>query len=376
MEVRVAIADSQPAIAVPGASPQGEKREKEKIKRKYSLTRAIHLLANQRKLDGIELEMHQEAVKEVQDRGGAIGGLGVPSLMFEKRADLVAGTDTAGGHTVPTSTESLIPILRPRMRVESLGATVLSGLSGNLDFPKQDGASVAVWEGETDENAQSDATFKKLTMSPKRVGAFTKFSKQLLAQSSISVENFVRNDLEIAIALAVDAAAINGSGAGNQPTGLLNTTGIGSVAIGANGGAATRNQLVDLESAIAAENADEGVLAFLTTPGVRGALRKTKTDAGSGIFVWGEMANTLLGYNAQVSTQVPSNLTKGSGTNLHAMLFGDFSKLVLGNWAGLDIVIDPYTLATQAMVKVTVNSWWDIMVRYPKAFSAIKDIAV
>jgi HK97 family phage major capsid protein len=296
--------------------------------------------------------------------------------MFEKRADLVAGTDTAGGHTVPTSTESLIPILRPRMRVESLGATVLSGLSGNLDFPKQDGASVAVWEGETDENAQSDATFKKLTMSPKRVGAFTKFSKQLLAQSSISVENFVRNDLEIAIALAVDAAAINGSGAGNQPTGLLNTTGIGSVAIGANGGAATRNQLVDLESAIAAENADEGVLAFLTTPGVRGALRKTKTDAGSGIFVWGEMANTLLGYNAQVSTQVPSNLTKGSGTNLHAMLFGDFSKLVLGNWAGLDIVIDPYTLATQAMVKVTVNSWWDIMVRYPKAFSAIKDIAV
>lgn len=69
-----------------------------------------------------------------------------------------------------------------------------------------------------------------------------------------------------------------------------------------------------METALAVDNADTGNLAFLTTPGIRGVLKKTKIDAGSGQFVWGQDAQTLNGYRAAVSTQVPSDLTKGSSS--------------------------------------------------------------
>ena len=378
MEATEAIQRSTP-VSGTGYAPGpagGEKREKAKAKRAYSIVRALNLKAEGRALDGLEAEMHQEANKEVQERGHSLSGVGVPSFIFEKRADLVAGSGAADGATVETSVGGLIPILRPKMKVESLGAQVLTGLTGNINFPKQDGASVAVWEGETDANAQSDATFATLGISPNRLGMFTQFSKQLLAQSTISVENLVRNDLETGIRLAVDAAAINGSGSGNQPTGILNTSGIGNVAMGTNGGVPTRNALIDLEAAIAAADGDEGTMGFLTTPGIRGKLRKTATDAGSGLFIWGEQNNTLLGYRAEVSNQSPSDLVKGTASDAHSIILGDWSKMILANWAGYDLVVDPYTLATTGMVKVTANSWWDILVRYPKAFAAIKDALV
>lgn len=375
LEARETAIPSNKATGQPGPAG-GEQRELKKIRKNFSIARAIRLRSEGRALDGIEKEMHEEAAKEVAERGQSLQGIGVPSIMVEKRADLVAGTDAAGGYTVETEVGGLLPILRPKMKVEQLGATVLTGLRGNINFPKQNAASVAVWEGETDDNAQSDAAFGVVGVSPKRLGMFTQFSKQLLAQGTISVENFVRMDLETGIKLAVDKAAINGSGASGEPTGLLNTSGIGDVAMGTNGGNPTRDVLVDLESAIAANDADDGTLAFLTTPGIRGKLRKTKTDTGSGLFVWGEQSNTLLGYNAAVSTQVPSNLTKGTETAAHAILFGDWRQLLLANWAGFDLVVDPYTLANKAMVKVVANSWWDIMVRYPKAFAAIKDATV
>jgi HK97 family phage major capsid protein len=187
------------------------------------------------------------------------------------------------------------------------------------------------------------------------------------------VEQFVRNDLNMAVRIAVDAAAINGSGSGNVPEGILNVTGIGDVAGGTNGLVPTFEHIVDLETAVAVDNADMGALAYLTTPGIRGALKKAKTDAGSGLFVWGQDAATLNGYRAAVSTQVPSDLVKGSSSDAHAIIFGNWNDLIMASWGGFDIVVDPYTLATQATVRVIVNSWWDMAVRHPESFAAMKD---
>ena len=213
-------------------------------------------------------------------------------------------------------------------------------------------------------------------MTPNRLGAKTHISKQLLAQSSISVEQFVRNDLDTAVRIAVDYAAINGSGSGNVPEGILNVTGIGNVAGGTNGLLPTFDHIIDLETAVSVDNADIGALAYLTTPGIKGALKKAKTDSGSGLFVWGQDAQTLNGYRAAVSTQVPSDLVKGSSSDAHAIIFGNWNDLILASWGGFDIVVDPYTLATQATVRVIVNSWWDMAVRHPESFAAMKDALI
>ena len=189
----------------------------------------------------------------------------------------------------------------------------------------------------------------------------------------MDVEKFVQNDLLMAVMLAVDLAAINGPGSGGAPTGILNTSGIGTVSGGTNGAAPTWANIVGLEKEVAVDNADVGKLAYLTNPKVRGKLKTTETASGSGQFVWPVNGSELNGYTAGVSTQVPSNLTKGTGTDLSAILFGNFTDLLIGQWGGLDIIVDPYTRANEGQIKIVTNSFWDVLLRHPESFAAMVD---
>lgn len=375
--------------------------EEEKAVKRYSLLRAIRSqLPNAGEpLTGLEKEMHEEAQREARQANITdLAGVGMPSffLQFQRtnkagiaqQRALNVGTDTAGGHTVDTELRGLIPFLRPKLAVEAAGATTLTGLTSNIDFPRNDGITSATWEGETDANADSEPTFDKVQMTPHRLGANTPFSKQLLVQSSLDVENMVRRQLERAIEQALDLCAISGDSSSNaaQPDGILNIGGINTVAIGTNGGAATYANIVQMETEIATDNAEFGRLAYLTTPGVRGALKTTEKATNTGMFVWTDgplptdpdqpRVDELNGYRAFVSTQVPSNLSKGSGSNLHALIFGNFEELLIGQWGGLDIVVDPYSLKKNAQIEITANTWWDIAVRHPESFCAITDIVV
>jgi len=356
---------------------RGEEADKKKTVERFSFVRAMGNLVNNKPLEGIELEMHQEAQKEARDHGVNISGYGVPRMVASPEArDLTAGTATAGGNTVATDLGDLIDVLRPQLLTQQMGVQVLTGLNGNLDFPKQTSKSTANWEGETDAAAETEPTFGKVSLTAKRLAAYTEFSLQLGYQSSLDVENLVRGDLQRAIALAVDAAVINGSGSG-QPTGILTLLLAGNtVAGGTNGGAPTWDNIAELEGKVATQNALLGSLGYLTTPGVKTKLKTTKIDAGSGQFVWGVNSMELNGYSAGVSTQVPSTLTKGTGTNLHAIIFGNFNDYLLGQWGGLDLVVDPYTKATEGMRRVIVNSFWDGDARNDESFSAMIDAIV
>jgi HK97 family phage major capsid protein len=370
--------------------------ERSAVKR-YSLLRAIRsqLPNNNEPLAGLEKEMHEEALREARSANITdLAGVGVPSffLQFQRagktaqKRDLVVGTTTAGGFTVDTELGELIPFLRPRLAVEAAGATTLTGLTSNIDFPRNDSTTSATWEGETDSNADDEPSFDRVQMEPHRLGANTPFSKQLLVQSSIDVENMVRRQLERAIAEALDSAAISGdSGAvSSQPDGILNINSINTVTIGTNGGAMTYPKVVEMETKIATDNADFGRLAYLTTPGVRGQLKTTEKATNTGMFVWSDgplptdpsqpRVDEVNGYRAFVSTQVPSDLTKGSGTDLHAMIFGNFEELIIGQWGGLDIVVDPYSQKKKAQIEITANTWWDIAARHPESFCAVSEI--
>jgi hypothetical protein len=333
--------------------------EESKVKKNYSFLRAASLLANNKNLDGLEAEMHQEAEREFRAAGiSPSGNLFVPKMyVAREKRDMTAGTATAGGNTIPTVLGDLIPFLDPRLAVIQAGATLLTGLTGNLDFPRNDAAATATWETENSANDETSPTF--------------------------DVENFVRNRLGEAVNRALDYALINGDNSTQPFYGILNTAGIGNVSIGTDGGPLTYKHIIDLETELAVDNADFGTLAYLTTPGVRGFLKNTEKASGTAQFVWmdgtppvgqqGLRVDLLNGYRAFVSTQVPSNLTKGGGTNLHSVIFGNFSELLIGQWAGLDVVIDPYTSSKNALVTIVVNSWWDAAVRHAASFAAIKD---
>lgn len=285
-----------PATVIPGeAGGNSEKREKQKIISEYRFANVIKAKLENRPLDGLEAEMHQEAREEAKANGVTldISGVAVPAFFISadkrwhrmsntERRDMVAGTDTAGGHTIETDLGELIPALRPKLKVVEMGATMLGGLQGNLDIPRQTTVTTATWKAENAAAAETTPAFDKISFTPNRLTAYTNVSNTLLAQSAIVTEGFVRRDLEIAVQTALDLAAINGSGTAPEPKGILNFAGIGSVAGGTNGAAPTLGNIIDLETEIAKDNADVANMAYLTTPGIRGKLKKTALDAGSG----------------------------------------------------------------------------------------------
>lgn len=296
--------------------------------------------------------------------------------------DLVAGTANAGGNLVATELlgSSFIDLLRNAMVLDALGVTWLRDLNGNIAIPSQTGAATGYWVAENGAPTESQQTIGQVTMTPKTVGAFTDYSRRLLLQSSLDVEAFVRADLAAIVGLTIQLAAINGSGASNQPTGLLNTSGIGSVAGGTNGLAPTYAHMVDLETAVADANADFGRLAYLTNTKVRGKLRKTEEFATTnGKPVWTSAAGRpgvgeVLGYEALTTNSVPSNLDKGTSTGVcSAIMFGNWADLMIGMWGGLDVMLDPYTGATAGTKRVIALQDVDVAVRRVASFSAMKD---
>ncbi|MEW6314640.1 MAG: phage major capsid protein [Pseudomonadota bacterium] len=348
----------------------------DKEARSFSFLRAINALANpgDRKAQesaGFERECSESVGKKM---GRAATGFYVPVEVQQR--DLNVTTATAGGHTVATNllAASFIELLRNKMALTGLGAQFLTGLVGNIAIPRQTGGATAYWVAESVAPTESQQAFDQLTMSPKTVGAFSDISRKLLLQSSMDVEGFVRNDLATVLALAIDLAAISGSGASNQPTGILNTAGIGDVAGGANGAAPTWAHMVELETDVAVANADVGSMGYLTNAKVRGKLKQTQRVATYGDdMIWDE-SNMINGYKAVASNQVPSNLTKGTSSGVcSAILFGNFADLIIGQWGALDLTVDPYTGSTSGTVRVVALQDVDVAVRHAVSFSAMLD---
>jgi HK97 family phage major capsid protein len=253
---------------------------------------------------------------------------------------------------------------------------MLSGLNGNVAIPKQSGGATAFWVAENSAPTESQQTFAQVTLSPKTVGAFTDISRRLMLQSSIDVEALVRTDLATVLAIEIDRAALHGSGASNQPTGIAATSGIGSVAGGTNGLQPTWGNIVQLETEVGIDNALVASCGYITNSRIVGRLKQTSRVSGQNGFIWEGSGtdSTMNGYNAWVSNQVASNLTKGTSNGIcSAIFFGNWSDLMIGMWGGLDLTVDPYSGSTAGTVRVVALQDVDVAVRNAESFAAMLD---
>lgn len=353
----------------------------EKEAKRFSFLRAINALANpgDRNAQSAAAFEREASDAYAEKYGRSAQGFFVPAEV--QKRDLNVGTTTAGGHTVDTFllASNFIDLLRNRMMVNRMGAQTLTGLTGNIAIPRATGGATAYWVAESGAPTESQQAFDQVAMSPKTVGAFTDISRKLLLQSSIDVEAFVRSDLATVLALAIDLAAINGSGASNQPTGVLNTSGIGDVAGGANGLAPTWAHIIELWSDIATANADFGAMGMLTNAKVIGKLMSTLKSAGVSGYIVENFPDAsgitnAGGSRCGVSNQVPSNLTKGTSAGVcSAIINGNWADLIIGQWGTLDLMVDPYTGSTSGTVRVVALQDVDIAIRHAESFSAMKD---
>jgi len=328
--------------------------------RQFSFVRAINALANPQDKRAWANAAFEREVSEAAQKtyGRSAQGFFVPNEVVHAKRDLNVGTNSAGGFTVATDllAASFIEMLRNRSVVQRAGATVLNGLTGNVAIPKQSGAATAYWVAESGAPTESQQTLAQVTMSPKTVGAYTDFSRKLMIQSSIDIESMVRRDLATVIALAIDTAALYGTGANNQPTGIKLQSGINTKDFAATN--PTFAELVAMESELAIDNADIGTMTYLFNPAQRGALKTTeKSSTSAGQFVW-ESGNTVNGYRTETSAQV----TAGD------VFFGNFADLLIGFFSGLDLMVDPYSNSTSGTVRVVALQDTDIAVRNAVSF--------
>lgn len=379
-----AVLDRYGATKAPESPEIGLTRDEQK---RYSIVRALNALANPNSKSAQEAAAFERECSQAAERKykREATGLIIPAdvLMSTARRDLTVGTAADGGYLVGTEhmAGSFIDALRNRTLVMRMGARMLDGLVGDITIPKLAGGATSYWvdPDTTTGPTESKQAFGQVAMAPKTVGALTDISRKLLKQSSPAVDMLVEDDLQKILAIAIDRAALHGTGSSNQPTGIAATSGIGAVVGGDNGAAPTWDDIVALWSEVATDNADIGSLGFLTNSKVVGKLMTTEKASNTGQFVCPAFPNaegftSFGGMRAGVSNQVASDLDKGTSTGVcSALFFGNWSDLIIGAWGGLDLTVDPYTHSDSGTLRIVALQDIDIAVRHAESFAAMLD---
>lgn len=347
--------------------------EKKELKR-FSISKFIREAAARQGLTGFELEMSQEADKEMRAAGQTLTGVGIPSVLLGVRTfdNNNVATATEGAEFAAITQWSYIEALRDAMLGARLGVRYIPGMQGDARIVKG-GGMTAHWLAEEAAASKQKESFAAVDMKPHGLQVLGGFTYDLLRQSALDVERILWDELVRAHAQALDAAIFTGTGENGQPYGILSTSGIGDVAMGTNGGAITYEKLVALETAVGNANGLFGRLYYVTNSKVAGQMKSTAKETGYPVYLMDDgRAN---GFEVHVTNAIPSNLTKGSASGIcSAMIFGNFEEVLVPQWGGLDMIVDPFSPKDKRVVEITAIAYHDICVRRPGCFAAIKDI--
>lgn len=337
---------------------------------RYSMVRVINALTNPenrraREAARFELEASEAAASKLgitprgilipEDVQRAAASEGLRRAIATRALNVT--TAAQGGNIVATDllAGSFVDLLRNRSAIVNAGAFMMGGLVGNVDIPKQTGAGTAYWlSAETTAVTESTPAIGQVEMTPKTVGAYTRFTRNLLLQSSIDVEAFVRMELSRILALAIDRAALYGSGSNGEPTGVANQVGVNMPLWPTT---LTWARVVDMETQIEADNADIGSMWWIIPASTKGAMKTTVKESGQASYLM-EADGTCNGYGHVLSNQVDAQ----------EAFFGVWSQLIVGMWGGLDLALDPHSDLLTRQTRVVAYQSCDIAVRHVQAF--------
>ena len=330
-----------------------------KERQDFSVVRAIRALANpsdRAAQEGARFEFEASAAA-ARAYGTTAQGLMIPAdVLGNWKRDLNTSDDN---EIVATNLMAgdFIDVLRNSSSVMQAGARMMPGLVGNVAIPKKTAASSAGWiSTEGGAASESEPTFGTVSLTPKTVGAFSDMTRQLILQSTPSIEALVRDDLTQALALAIDAGALKGAGSSGAPTGVYSTSGINTDSFA--GATPTWAEIVGLETLVAEDNALMGNLSYIAPASLYGTLKTTAKASNQAIFAV-DNDGTMNGYRTIVSNQATAGY----------LLFGNFSDLLIGMWGGLDLTVDPYTASTSGTIRVVALQSVDVAVRHAVSFA-------
>ncbi len=340
--------------------------------RQFSFVRALRALANPtdrsaQEAAALEFDASRAAARQL---GRDPEGILIPPDVLRRTlttATSGAAPGETGGYSIATDllSQSFVEMLRNRAVAMRLG-TSMGGLVGNILVPRQVSGATGYWIGEDEDAPEQNLELDQIGMTPKTVAALSEITRKLLLQSSLDVEALVRRDLAAALALTIDKAFFYGSGAGNQPRGIVNYNGINAVEFAAAGGLPSYADAVAMESEIAADNADVASMAYVLNARMRGHMKTTpKFAGGTDQGVLWETGNTVNGYRAEVTNQIENG----------DVIFGNFADALIGLWGGLEINVDPYTHSAKGRLRIVAFQDVDFVLRRTESFAVGRSAA-
>ena len=335
------------------------KREEKKMAN-FSLRKAIVAQMTGKVQAAAEQNVIEEGIK-LNTRSGVEMTEGSLVIPMSYRSALTAGADN--GVLVDEDKQEMLFPLQNKLVLAQAGARFMTGLTGNIVWPKATGANV-YWEGETADAKDGAPTFgKSASFTPKRLTAYVDISKQLLIQENRDVEGIIRQLITDAIAQKLESTAFGADGADeNTPNGIF-------AAVEATAGTLDWATIVGLETQVDVANATMGNLAYIMHPSLVGkAKTKVKDASGAGGFVFGNDGTGMMnGYKV-----LRTNNVGGDASNGYNVVYGNWNDYFIGQWGSIEILVDPYTQATKGMVRLVVNSYWNMGVIREESFAAAK----
>ncbi|MCI1681441.1 MAG: phage major capsid protein [Bacteroides sp.] len=330
---------------------------------KFSLRKAMLELADGGNYS--EESRKMIAMGEASFNGSGVSKRNGRSLLIpvEQRAEITAtGVAGTGSDLIDTQFMDILKPLRDRLVLAQAGATVIPGLVGNIDIPSYSGSSAA-WAGENDAAADGAGVFSHKTMKPKRLTSKIYVSRQLLIQDSLAVENLLRADLLNAIASKLEATILGGAAHVDEaPDGLF--TGFAGEAVSMNW-----DNIVGLETEIDLANALMQNSGYIMHTSIRGKAKTTVKKTGEALGFILDPDGTMNGYKALRTNAMYNVAAADPDPAKYGVIFGNWADLLIGQWGAIDLTIDPYTRAEEAMVKIIVNSYWDAAPRRNASFA-------
>ncbi|WP_430735163.1 phage major capsid protein [Halodesulfovibrio aestuarii] len=287
-------------------------------------------------------------------------GILVPVDVLMASGSRAMNTGTAGANGAALIADTLLPgsfieTLKKKCFIMNIG-TKLTGLVGNVSIPKQLADGMAYVVGEEEEPTAADGSLGQIKMNPLTLGARTELTRRFIMQSSIDAENFARQLLATAQAQKLQQLALYADGSGDLPTGVKYLTGVNAVQF-ATAGKPTFPELVQLETEIAADDADVEGMAYVLNARMRGHCKSTQKMDNTPAMIW-ETGNTVNGYKAITTNHVADG----------DVFFGNWADMLIGLWGGLDIIADPFTKSTSGVTRITAFQDFDMTVRHPESF--------
>jgi HK97 family phage major capsid protein len=385
-EIRSEIAERACAyadeLAKKTAQPESQKKtaifdggDERKIVKEYNLLNVIRALAKDGSPDvGFEREISDQIAK-AQHKDAR--GFYIPEAVLVRA---ITGKTNVSGEIVGNGAATVETSLLASQYIDELVATTVlgaagvqtvGGLVGDIAIPKGT-AVTAGWISEKDNATTKTPTFSQVPGTPHTAAANAILSRRLVIQSSLAVQNLVARLIMEAIGRAVEAAAFDGTGTNNQPTGLSATTGVGAVTMTA--GAPTKANLVDFWEKVYTANAAGANMKYIGSPAVKALLCKTldittvsNGKAGdSAAIVGGVGAGYLCSKDAKVEG---FDFLMSALCNSKKLYFGNWAEILMCFWSGVDMIVDPYTYSAKGAWQVTAFQDCDVIVRHPAAFA-------